>query len=144
MCVVSKESLLLRAKDKEFGTKKKMQTSLWILSAYGVIWLFRELRLEPWLRDDLGRKGRVVYTWALLWLLVSHRPMSKEEYQCVQEKEVISVCFPPEEDESRVFLLFICPEVPKIWDSYILDLCPPNGREEKDDGITWGGDNKTF
>lgn len=102
------------------------------MSAYGVIWLFRELRWEPWLRDDLGRKGRVAHIGALLGLLVSHRPMSKEEYQCAQEKEVISVCFPTEGDESRVFLLFICPGVPKIWTSlYSRPVSPTWKRRER-------------
>lgn len=113
------------------------------MSAYGVIWLFRELRREPWLRDDLGRKGRVAHTGALLGLLVSHRPMSKEEYQCAQEKEVISVS-----QRRGIHPEFsYCSSVQGSLRSglpYILDLCPQHGREEKDDGITWGGEQQNI
>lgn len=86
----------------------------------------------------------MAHTGALLGLLVSHRPMSKEEYQCAQEKEVISVCFPTEGDESRVSY---CSSVQGSLRSglpYILDLCPQHGREEKDDGITWGGEQQNI
>lgn len=58
----------MRAKDKEFGKNAGILVSFEVLIE--VIWLFRGLGLEPWLRDDLGRKGRVAHTWALLWLLV--------------------------------------------------------------------------
>lgn len=44
MCVVSKESLLMRAKDKEYGKKCRHPCEFW--SAYGVIWLLREQGLE--------------------------------------------------------------------------------------------------
>lgn len=58
--------------------------------------------------------------------------MSRGEYQCAQEKDMGSVCFPPEKGESRLFLLFICPGVPlRSGLPYILDPIPC--REEKRD-----------
>lgn len=47
---------------------------------------------------------------------------------------MISVCFPPEKDESRVFLLFICPGVLEIWAPlHSTPGSPHPPREEKRD-----------
>lgn len=51
----------MRAKDKEFGGKCRHPCEFW--GTDEVIWLFRRLRLEPWLRDDLGRRGKMAHTW---------------------------------------------------------------------------------
>lgn len=67
--------------------------------------------------------------------------MSREECQCAQEKEEISVCFPPEEDESRVFLLFICPGVSEIWAPLHSRPVSPT-RKRRTVGMAWGGEQQ--
>lgn len=64
--------------------------------------------------------------------------MSRGQYQCAQEKDMGSICFPPEKVESRLFLLFICPGVPlRSGLPYILDPIPCREEKRDMDDLGW-------